>query len=344
MAVQVLQADNLTIGYPGARGTARVVAAGLDVALPAGMLVCLLGPNGVGKSTLLRTLAGMQPPLAGEVFLQGQPLRAYSARMLAQQLSVVLTERVQVGLLTAYELVTLGRHPYTPWTGRLADADHEVVRRSLALVGAAALAPRKVQELSDGERQKVMIARALAQEPALIMLDEPTAFLDLPRRVEVMGILRDLAHAQGRAVLLSTHDLDLALRSADRLWLLTPAGALLEGTPEDLVLSGAFEATFAAEGVRFNRENGAFDIDRPVTGNIDLLGEGLTAIWTTRALERAGYQVTRGPNGSARRVQVTPNGDTARWQLREGRQSDAYASVGALLDDLRERDASDNAQ
>ena len=340
MADLVLTSDNLTIGYAGARGAQRVVAAQLAPSLPAGTLVCLLGPNGAGKSTLLRTLAGMQPPLQGEVMLAGQPISGFSARDLARRLSVVLTERVQVGLLTAYELVALGRHPYTSWTGRLSAADHAVVVKALDVVGATPLGQRKVLELSDGERQKVLIARALAQEPLVILLDEPTAFLDLPRRVEVMHILRALAHEEGRSVLLSTHDLDLALRNADLLWLLTPEGLLHAGTPEDLVLSGAFEATFAAEGVRFNRETGTFDIDRPVAGHLDLIGEGLPAIWTGRALERAGYEVTRGPNGSARRVQVLPEAGNARWQVREGQQNNAYESVAALLAALQARDAS----
>lgn len=248
----LLRTENLAIGYPQDRrrsGTRepRTVLRGLDATLAPGELVCLLGPNGAGKSTLMRTLSGMQPPLAGRVFVAGEEIRELGPRRLARSLAVVLTDRVGGDALTAYALVELGRYPYTGWSGRLTEDDHEVVRRSIEAVGATDLAGRGLGELSDGERQKVMIARALAQEPAVLLLDEVTAFLDLPRRVEVMRILRRLAHEQGKAVLLSTHDLDLALRSADRLWLLPPGGPLHVCTADELIPSGLFERTFGSE-------------------------------------------------------------------------------------------------
>lgn len=257
---EVLRADDLTIGYRHAGRADGVVAAHLNLSLQRGELVCLLGPNGAGKSTLMRTLAGLQPPLGGKVWLDGDEPSALPARELARRLSIVLTERVDVGNLSAQELVALGRHPYTDWWGNLTAHDAEVVRWAIRAVGAVSLADRPVQELSDGERQKIMVARALAQEPLLIMLDEPTAFLDLPRRVELMGLLRSLARQTGRAILLSTHDLDLALRSADRLWLLSVEGKMATGAPEDLVLSGAFQETFASEGVAFDQYSGSFRI------------------------------------------------------------------------------------
>jgi iron complex transport system ATP-binding protein len=213
---------------------------GVSVALRPGELVCLLGPNGAGKSTLIRTLCGMQAPLAGRVLLGGEPLEKLSAREVARRMSLVLTERVAVGLMPVATLVALGRHPYTRWGGRLRPEDREAVWRAMADAGIEAMACRPVCELSDGERQKVMIARALAQEPQVMILDEATAFLDLPRRVELMHLLRRLTRSRRRAILLSTHDLELALRCADRLWLLPLGGPLQDGAPEDLVLSGAF--------------------------------------------------------------------------------------------------------
>ncbi|HBL25840.1 MAG TPA: ABC transporter ATP-binding protein, partial [Acidobacteria bacterium] len=195
---------------------------------------------------LLRTLAGMQPPLAGRVVVAGEDLRELGPRRLARHLAVVLTDRIVVEALTATALVELGRYPYTGWSGRLAAADHAIVQRSLAAVGAQDLAGRSVAELSDGERQKVMIARALAQEPEVLLLDEVTAFLDLPHRVEVLRILRRLAHDEGKAVLLSTHDLELALRNADRLWLLPKGGPLVAGGAGELIESGVFERTFGS--------------------------------------------------------------------------------------------------
>ena len=228
----------------------------------------------------------------------------------ARLLGLVLTERVDVGNLSAYALVALGRYPYTGWDGRLSAADEEVVRWAIDAVGARDLAGRSVGELSDGERQKVMIARALAQEPAVLLLDEPTAFLDLPRRVEIVQLLRRLAGDSDRAVLLSTHDLDLALRCADRLWLLPQDGPLQTGAPEDLVLSGAFQRAFA--DVEFDPAIGSFQLTQEPEGEVGLMGEGLHALWTARALERAGFRVV-GDAPTCVEI-IRDNGDAA-WRL-----------------------------
>ncbi len=287
----ILETHHLTIGYQPARRPVVRVAEQLSLTLKAGELVCLLGPNGAGKSTLMRTLAAMQPPLSGQIVLMGRPLPNFKPHDLAKHLAVVLTERVEAGHLSAYELVALGRYPYTDWSGRLTEKDEQAVREAIEIVGAKPLAARPVSELSDGERQKIMVARALAQEPDLMLLDEPTAFLDLPRRVEIMRTLRKLTRDTHRAVLLSTHDLDLALRSADKLWLLSSKGEMQVGAPEDLVLSGAFEAVFQSEGLEFDRRTGTFRLHTRHAGQIRLIGEGLKAIWTRRALEREGFQV-----------------------------------------------------
>lgn len=221
----VLEARDLTIGYKGRNG--RIIAHDLDLTLQAGKLVCLLGPNGAGKTTLLRALTGTSKPLAGSVRVLDRDLFSLSPREIAQRVSIVLTERVDAPLLTAREFVALGRYPYTGWMGQLSAADEHVVGDALAQSGAMLFAERYVAELSDGERQRVTVARALAQGTPLLVLDEPTAFLDLPRRVELMRLLATLAHEEAnRAILLSTHDLELALRYADRLWLMSEAGTL----------------------------------------------------------------------------------------------------------------------
>ena len=306
----ILQACDLGIGYAPRRGPRLEVARHIDAHLLAGELVCLLGPNGAGKSTLMRTLAGLQKPLAGEVCLKGRDLHDLTEGERARRLGLVLTERVEVGNLSAYALVALGRYPYTGWAGRLSPTDEVVVRWAMDAVGAANLASRSVGELSDGERQKVMIARALAQEPAVLLLDEPTAFLDLPRRVEILQLLRRLASDRNRAVLLATHDLDLALRCADRLWLLPPDGPLQTGAPEDLVLSGAFQRTFA--DVEFDPVLGSFHLMREPDGEVGLVGDGLHARWTARALERAGYRVaTDAPTC----VELIHDDNGTAWQL-----------------------------
>ena len=327
--VPILQTHDLAVGYAGR--PARIIVDQINVSLHAGELVCLIGPNGAGKSTLIRTLAGMQAPLRGSVTLMDEDVHTLPARDLARRLSVVLTERVNPGLLTASTLVALGRHPYTDWSGRLSVHDTAVVRQAIADVGAEALADRQVGELSDGERQKIMIARALAQEPALMILDEPTAFLDLPRRVEMMQLLRRLAHESQRTILLSTHDLDLALRTADRIWLMPSGEPLQVGAPEDLVLSGAFEAAFRAEGVTFDAQTGAFRIQSETRGRVSVSGDGLPALWTKRALERAGFTVSSSSESAIAQVEV----EAGRWRLNAGSEIEEYSSLYDLIEAMQ---------
>lgn len=342
----MLEARGLDLGYGNARSGYHVVARGLSMQLHPGELVCLVGPNGAGKSTLMRTLAGMQPALAGQVLLDGADLHRISARERARRLSVVLTDNAAAGLLDVEAVVGLGRTPHTGWTGRLNAEDRRVVRWAIDAVGIEDFLRRPFSELSDGERQKVMIARALAQQPRVLILDEITAFLDLPRRVQIMRLLRDLVHTSERAILLSTHDLDLALRSADVVWLLPKDGPLATGSPEDLVLRGDFETVFEQEGVRFDRESGSFRILDRTGSEIRLAGRGLAAAWTTRALQREGFHVSaeeasagRSPSpGSVPLVEVTAEESSSpRWTLIDDRARHEFASLVELTRSLRAR-------
>jgi iron complex transport system ATP-binding protein len=311
----VLTTRHLTVGYPATRRRGeRIVLEGLGLAARAGELTCLLGPNGSGKSTLLRTLAGMQPALAGEVALCGDPLDALSMRERARRLAVVLTDGVDAGSLRAVDLVALGRHPHTGWDGRLRPADHEAVRWALAAVGATPLAERDVAALSDGERQRVLIARALAQQPRLLALDEPVAFVDVARRLELTALLRDLAAECELGVVLTTHDIDLALRTADTVWLIEPRPGLAHhlhvGAPEDLVLSGAVDRAFASEAVRFDVKRGRFaDITAPL-GTARIEGDGIEARWAGRVVERQGLAL----DPAATALVVTAHGG-GRWTV-----------------------------
>lgn len=332
----VLQTEKLVIGYTPPRKPPHPVLSGVNSSLLAGELVCLIGPNGAGKSTLMRTLAGMQLPLAGNVRLMGENLAALTPAERARHLAVVLTERLDVGILSAYELVALGRYPYTDWLGGLTDEDHHAVQRALAAVGAVDLAARDVNELSDGERQKILIARALAQQPALLLLDEPTAFLDLPRRAEIVTMLRGLARTTGCAILLSTHDLDLALRTADRIWLLPKGGPLHQGAPEDLVLNGHFEAAFRAEGVTFDAYSGSFRGSAQPGGTVTVLGKGLPALWTIRALEREGFCVVSAGQAAEITIHLEGEPHAPRWIIRQGQQKQECGSLYDLTRILRE--------
>lgn len=326
----VLKTHDLTIGYITRQNT-TIVADNLSLTLRSGEMACLLGPNGAGKSTLMRTIAGVQPPLAGQITLMGDDLTNLTPQERSTRLSVVLTERPNLGLLNGYALVALGRHPYTDWTGRLSRYDEAMIRWAIEAVDAIELAEQPVMQLSDGQRQKLMIARALAQESELILLDEPTAYLDLPRRVETMRLLKQLAAETGRAILLSTHDLDLALRSADTLWLMSE-GRVAAGTPEDLVLSGAFEAAFRSAGVPFDRQTGAFQVAQASGKIIIVEGEGLAYTWTCRALTRLGYTFNdRAP------LRVTVSGEAQpMWYLDIGGRQSKHTSIDALLSALSE--------
>jgi iron complex transport system ATP-binding protein len=289
MSHPMLTTTNLSIGYKSRNNGDKIIASALDLNLKRGEMVCLLGPNGAGKSTLMRTLSGLQPKLSGTVRIGDENLDLMHASTLAQKLSLVLTERIEAGNLNVGEVVALGRTPYTSWLGNLNASDQQKIRSAMEVTGMIAMKNHKLNTLSDGERQKVMLARALAQDTPIILLDEPTAHLDLPNRVEMMRLLHQLAKKMGKAILLSTHELDLALQAADRLWLMPAHGALLTGTPEDLVLNGGFETTFTKPGFYFNVSTGTFTIHtEPVTNYVDLIGDPQRVFWAKRALLREG--------------------------------------------------------
>lgn len=254
-----VEVADLTIGYRSRR-RAKTVASGLAARARRGELTVLIGPNGAGKSTLIRTLAGLQPALGGRVLLDGADLTALPRDELARRVAVVLTERIDPGLLSARELVGLGRIPHLGLGARLQPADERIVDWALQATGARHLAARPAAELSDGECQRVLTARALAQQPGLLILDEPTAFLDVSSRAALFGLLRELARDQQLAVVLSTHDLELALRVADRVWLMDPAGTLVDTVGEELMLSGRIGEMFGNEALRFDPASGVFTV------------------------------------------------------------------------------------
>ncbi|MCY4147480.1 MAG: ABC transporter ATP-binding protein [Chloroflexi bacterium] len=253
--MKALETRALAIGYRRRRRSI-VLARGLDLQLRRGSLVGILGANGVGKSTLLRTLARMQAPLAGQVLLDGEDTAHMLPLDVARRLCIVLTAAPQDSLLTGYALVALGRYPHSDWLGRLSKSDHAQVVWALQAVGAADLAERRVSELSDGQRQKLMIARALTQDCPLILLDEPTAFLDYPRRLETLRLLRRLTRAADRAILVCTHELDLALRYCDELWLMSESGMKI-GAPAAILRDGSLNEAFGIDGFGFAGDGGS---------------------------------------------------------------------------------------
>lgn len=287
--VAAIETKGLCIGYLLKGGKRKVVHEDLNLQLVSGEVTCLLGLNGAGKSTLLRTLCGFQPPLGGEIRLMGKPLSGYSQANFSLTVGVVLTEKTNAGGITVYELVSLGRHPYTGFFGQLKKRDHVIIEQSLEAAGIAHKANNYVSELSDGERQKAMIAKALAQQCPIILLDEATAFLDVTSRIETMVLLHRLAVEQEKAVLLSTHDLDLAIQMGDCLWLQEKGRPMACGTPEDLIMSGAFESFFGKEGIVFDPATGKLNTEAP-TSPIGVEGDFLTSYWVGNALIRNGYR------------------------------------------------------
>lgn len=254
-----LDLRDLYIGY--AEDVDRhIVAETLSASLPAGTLACLVGANGVGKSTLMRTLSGFQPALCGEVRIDGLPLERYTPRELSEKVGVVLTERESAPDLTVEEVVAIGRMPYTNFWGTLTDMDRQAVDEAIALVGIEALRHKKIGRLSDGERQKTMIAKALAQQTGIILLDEPTAFLDYGSKVSMMKLLRRLAHEQGKAILLSTHDLEIAFQTTDEVWVLQHDG-LQTGTLDALEQRGVVSSFLATNGLRYDKDHKRIVVD-----------------------------------------------------------------------------------
>jgi iron complex transport system ATP-binding protein len=288
-APPVIETSGLAIGYAPRGREREIVHDAIHLQLHAGKLTSLLGLNGAGKSTLLRTLCGFQPALGGDIRIKGRRLPDYSHGELSRIIGVVLTEKTNAGGITAAELVSLGRHPYTGFFGRLKAADKRIVAESLDAVGMTGKSAAFVSELSDGERQKIMIAKALAQQCPIIVLDEPTAFLDVTSRIETMSLLHRLATEQGKAILLSTHDLDLAIQMSDCLWLQEKGRPMMCGVPEDLILSHSFETFFDKKGITFDSSTGKLAADKP-SCPVAVEGDFNTAYWVGNALARNGFR------------------------------------------------------
>lgn len=333
----IISTEDLEIGFSARRGmtSSTVVASNIEVALNGGEIVCLLGPNGSGKSTLIRTLSGLHQPLDGSIFLDGKNLNHFSNKHIARKISTVLTDRLTIGNLSVYELVAFGRSPYTGWFGSLTPQDEEIVEWAIESTGIEQFVDRDVLRLSDGERQKVMIGRALAQNTSTILLDEPTAHLDLPNRVEIMRLLRKLAHQTQKGILLSTHELDLALKAADTLWLISREGKVITGTPEDLVLDGTFESVFERDSFDFDRSTGSFKLHHPNKEPIYLTGNTVAVFWTRRALEREGHMVTES-NGTELQIDAQSKSDGFEWEISDGGNQIRCSSIGELVAVLRD--------
>lgn len=305
--ITLLSTEDLSIGYRAD----KAILSDLNLDLQAGRLTCLLGPNGCGKSTLLKVLSSGMKPLKGRVALKQKSIQDFSAKALAKTLSMVYTENLAPGNLTAYALVSLGRFPYTGWMGRLSAEDEQTIQRAMQRTGMLPLANRHVGELSDGEKQKVMIARALVQDTELMFLDEPTAHLDHPNRLEVFDMLKRLAEQDGKGILLTTHDLDMALHHADKLWLVTPNGSIVSGMPEDLVLNGSLAKTFERDHIAFDYDRGGLRKVKNSTGkSFALTGDQPGVQWLKKALERNDFKIEKDAT-----LKIIAKTENQRWHF-----------------------------
>lgn len=328
MKEATIRINNLSIGYHSKNDT-KLVARNITTTICSGELTCLLGANGVGKSTLLRTLSAFQPRLSGEIALLGHDIQDYSDKELSTIVGVVLTDKCDIRNMSVRELIEMGRSPYTGFWGRLGKEDKRVVEEAITLVRIENLASRMVHTLSDGERQKVMIAKALAQETPVIYLDEPTAFLDFPSKVEIMQLLHQLTRTTDKTIFLSTHDLELALQIADKIWLMDRDKGISTGTPEDLALSGHLSGFFSRKGIIFDTETGLFRINNQYKSEIRLVGEGQKYAMARKALQRNGIHADSGIE-SARWIDVGDPSSTS-FVLHD---SDGQIRCAATIEEL----------
>lgn len=330
--IRFLSTTALQIGYRKS-GSDVCIARTPELEIHAGDFICLLGPNGAGKSTLIRTLSGLQMPLRGTVALKNRPYNRLSPRERARNVSLVLTEMPSPDMLDAYSLVALGRHPHSGKFGLLGHKDRALIDWAFAAVDATHLKNCQISYLSDGERQKLLIARALAQETPLMLLDEPTVFLDLPRQTELMVTLLELVRQKQMGILLSTHNLDLALRFADYIWLIDKDGALTRGYPEELVLNGAISRTFSGNKVVWNIQNGAFSVQKTSTLSAFVQGNGAAAFWTQRALERLGFMITESGDKADIEVTLSETKQRTEWSVKaDNHEKRSIPSLEVLID------------
>lgn len=312
-----LSTRHLRIGYPGP--VDNILFEDLNLDLPKGQLVCFMGPNGIGKSTLIRTLSGAQSPLTGEV-----------TGIDNKNIAVVLTDKVSAGHMTVRDLVSYGRYPYLGWSISMSKKDQDIIDRAIAQVRIESLLDRPLHEISDGQMQMVMIARALAQDTPVLLLDEPTAHLDLNNRLEIMNLLRTLAKENNKAILVSTHELDLALQTADFIWLATSQKSIRMGLPEDLVLDGTFDEVFQFKG--FDLKTGKVKQEPYRKVGIKLQGEGHAYLWTKNALERNGYHIDE---GAKIKIEIIRSDKFLCRLTLDKKQPQEFSSIGALLEILK---------
>jgi iron complex transport system ATP-binding protein len=323
---EILSIDSLKIGYVRGRHE-KVLLPPLNASADEGELIAVIGRNGIGKSTLLRTLAGLQPSLGGEILYSGQSINAYSRIDLAGKVGYISTEIVKVSNMTVYDLVALGRFPHTNWFGKIGMKNHEAIMDSIEKTSMSGFCNRFISELSDGERQRAMIARILAQDTGIMIMDEPTAFLDIGSKYEILHLMHHLSQKNRKTIIFSTHDLQMAISQSDKIWLILD-NRLVEGAPEDLMIDGAFDHLFDLSPVQFNSEDGTFSFRNREKGRIYIEGEGIRRNWVEKAINRAGFSCSE--DKTIPYVKILP-GDISEYQFITGDSSQQFRFIYDLV-------------
>ena len=323
----ILDISDLEIGYLKQKKKLPVFK---DISLSArkGELIALIGKNGIGKSTLLKTLARINNLLSGEIYIKNKSILKYTLKEWAKTISYVSTDPVRISNLTVKELVTLGRHPYTNWKFSLNEEDHNIIDQSISIVKIEDLELKNIDEISDGERQRALIARTLAQNTDIIILDEPTAYLDLPNRFEIIHLLHELSRNEQKTIIFSSHDLNLAISLADRIWLME-GEKIFEGAPEDLVLNGAFEHIFDNSIISFDKSTGQIKMVRNNMNEVFVNGSGNAYSWTKKAIERLNFKISDN-NKCIIKVNITEKQDKLQWELEINGKKFAYNNIYEL--------------
>lgn len=309
-STEILSLRSLEIGYSSGWNK-NILLPPLSAHANTGELIAVIGRNGIGKSTLLRTLAGLQPSLGGDILLNGKKLQEYARLELAQKVGYISTEIVKVSNMTVYDLVALGRFPHTNWIGTIDRENHDIILDALEMTNMSGFRNRLISELSDGERQRVMIARTLAQDAGIMIMDEPLAFLDIGSKYEILQLMQQLSLKESKTIIFSTHELNMAINQSDKIWLINK-NRIVEGAPEDLGIAGIFDSLFDSETVKFNSLSGTFSFHNKELKRIYLEGEGVFRQWTEKAINRAGYSVSAGKSIP---YIIVPSGENSKWQL-----------------------------
>ena len=285
-----LSAEGLSVGYGG-----KVLIGGISLSLNAGEVVTLIGRNGAGKSTILKSLTRQLQALGGRVYVDGADTKSLSDRQFAEKVSVVLTERLKTERMTCEEVVEAGRYPYTDFFGKLTPKDRDVVRESLQMVGAEPLAERSFSAISDGQRQRVLLARAICQQPQIMVLDEPTSYLDIRYKIEILGILRRLAAERKMLIVLSLHELDLAAKVSDKIVCVEGDRVCMAGAPEEVLCEEKIRALYGLQNGSYNALFGSVELEKPQgEARLFVLAGGGTGIPVFRALQRRGIPFSCG--------------------------------------------------